>query len=52
MEYVIKPTEQTVIFTATKHHVEYVKKVLLKYVWHQVIGRVMDNEARLRALCF
>eukprot|EP00118_Oscarella_pearsei_P019964 m.214959 g.214959 ORF g.214959 m.214959 type:complete len:317 (+) comp39821_c1_seq24:50-1000(+) len=30
MEHIVKPTEQTVIFAATKHHVEYIKEILLK----------------------
>ena len=28
LQNVIKPSEQTLIFTATKHHVEYLKEVL------------------------
>ena len=30
LQNVIKPSEQTLIFTATKHHVEYLKEVLYK----------------------
>ena len=31
LQNVIKPSEQTLIFTATKHHVEYLKEVTLLY---------------------
>ena len=30
LQNLIKPSEQTLIFTATKHHVEYLKEVLYK----------------------
>lgn len=49
---VVKPQEQTVVFAATKHHVEYLKEVRYKLHFSRIILLNADSSSAFINECF